>query len=225
MVAVGPFMPMFGVIFGSKFEEFQTTPTERSSIFAIYLLTWNIITMSVGPLVQLQSERFVGFLGTTLVIIGVVLSAFSTSTLGIMLAYGLGVGAGIGLNNANGILIVSKYFKNKVGLAYGLFATGVGIGALSMPQIVKLLLQYFSGKQTILIYAAICGVGYIGAILYQDVTPFMKPMTEEDFELLSRKDIKKTTQIENEKSKEEKSCFQSFIITRVFCMIDWKLSS
>ena len=31
-VTVGPIMPMFGVIFGSKFKEFQTTPTEQSSI-------------------------------------------------------------------------------------------------------------------------------------------------------------------------------------------------
>jgi len=223
VVAVGPIMPMFGLIFGSKFEEFQTTPTEKSSIFAVYLLTWNIITMFVGPLVQLQSEQFVAFLGTTLIIIGMVFSAFSTSTMGIMLAYGLGVGAGIGFSTTNGILIISKYFKKKVGLAYGLFTTGLGIGALSMPQIVKLLLQYFSGTQTILIYAAICGVSYIGAILYRDVTHLMKPMTEEDFKLLSPKDIEKSTLIENEKSKKEKSCLRGFIITRVFCMIDWKL--
>ena len=113
---------------------------------------------------QLKSERFVAILGTTSVIIGMVLSAYSTSTVGIMLAYGLCVGAGIGLTYTNGILIVSKYFKKKVGIAFGMITTGLGIGALSMPQIVKLLLQSFSGKQTILIYAALCGVGYIGAM-------------------------------------------------------------
>ena len=197
MVTSGPIMPMFGVIFGSKFEEFQTTPTEQSSIFAVYLLTWNITSLFVGPLVQLKSERFVAILGTTSVIIGMVLSAFSTSTVGIMLAYGLCVGAGIGLTYTNGILIVSKYFKKKVGIAFGMITTGLGIGALSMPQIVKLLLQSFSGKQTILIYAALCGVGYIGAILYQDVTPLMKNITGEDFKLLTQKDIEKTNKVPN----------------------------
>ena len=52
MVFVGPIMPMFGLIFGSKFQEFETSPTEQTSIFALYLLTWNIITLFVGPLVQ-----------------------------------------------------------------------------------------------------------------------------------------------------------------------------
>ena len=225
---VGPIMPMFGLLFGSKFEEFETTPTEQTSIFAVYLLTWNIITMFVGPLVQLQSERFVAFLGSTVIIIGLVLCAFSTSTLGFMLAYGLGVGSGMGLVNANGVLIISKFFKKKIGLAYGLYATGVGIGAFPLPQLVKFLLLTFSGKQTILIYAAINSVAYIGAILQRDVRPLMKPMTEEDFKLVEPKKISQIEKdLENGKKakvkKEEKTCLERFIITRVFLMIEWKL--
>merc|ERR1711892_1345553 len=230
MSCVGPIMPMFGLIFGSKFEEFETSPTEKTSIFAVYLLTWNIITMFVGPLVQLQSERFVAFCGTTLAITGLVLCAFSTSTLGMMLAYGLVNGAAIGLINANGILIISKFFKKKIGLAFGLFAAGLGLGALGLPQLVKFLLQSFSGQQTILIYAAICSIGYIGAILMQDVKPLMKQITEEDFKLLQQKNTKNTENGVVKKTKlnekdGEKDCCRDFIIFRVFCMIEWKLLS
>jgi len=225
-----PIIPMFGLIFGSKFDEFDTSPTEKTSIFGVYLLTWNIITLFVGPLVQLQSERFVGLCGTTLVILGLVLCAFSTSTLGMMLAFGLVFGAGMGLNNANNILIMSKFFKKKIVLAYGMFATGLGIGAFSLPQLVKFLLQSFSGKQTILIYAALCSVGYIGAVLMRDVKPLMKKMTEEDFKLLQQKNNKQnengvTNENKLNEKEEQKNCLKDFIICRVFFMIKWKLLS
>ena len=229
MIFVGPIMPMFGLLFGSKFEEFETTPTEQTSVFAAYLLTWNIITMFVGPLVQLRSERFVGICGTTCVIIGLVFCAFSQSTTDMMLSYGIGVGAGMGLSNANGILILSKFFKKKVGLAYGLFATGLGVGALVLPQLVKLLLQNFSGKQSILIYASLASVGYIGALLMRDVKPLLRPMSDEDHKLLEQKNIiyKDKDGLENKKpsktNEKENSRCENFIIVKVFCMIKWNL--
>jgi MFS family permease len=155
MVFVGPVMPMFGLIFGATFQEFEASPTSPTSIFALYLLTWNIITLFVGPPVQVKSERFVGICGTTLSITGLVLCAFSTSTLGMMLAYGLADGPGMGLSKANGIFILSKFFKKKIGLAFGLFATGLGVGALALPQRVKFLLQTFQ-ESKLFLYMLLC---------------------------------------------------------------------
>ena len=56
-----PIIPMFGLIFGSKFDEFDTSPTEKTSIFGVYLLTWNIITLFVGPLSSFRVKDLLGF--------------------------------------------------------------------------------------------------------------------------------------------------------------------
>ena len=110
---VSPIMAMFGILFGPKFSEFEATASQQTSIFALFLVSWNLTTLFVGPLVQLYSERFVAFCSTTMVCGGLILCAFSTSTLHLQLAYGLVVGCGMGLANGNGILILNKYFKKR----------------------------------------------------------------------------------------------------------------
>ena len=83
--------------------------------------------MFVGLLVQLRSERFVGFCGTSFTIIGLLICAFSTNTPSLAVGYGLVFGIGIGLVGTNGILIISKYFRKKIVLAFALFASAVGV--------------------------------------------------------------------------------------------------
>ena len=223
-----PTMPMFGLIFGSKFSEFQTTPTEKTSIFAAFVLSWNLTTMFVGPLVQLRSERFVAFCGTSFTITGLLICAFSTNTFSLAVGYGLVFGIGIGLVGTNGILIISKYFREKIVLAFSLFASAVGIASLVLPQLIKLLLFKFSGQQVILIYAVLSCVGYVGAILMLDVNPFMKKIPNDDFEPLQTKPLKENVWDEPKREKiqeEENSCFHQMLIIRVLCMIKWKLLS
>ena len=51
-----------------------------------------------------------------------------------------------GFSNANNIIILNKYFKKRVGLAFGILFTGFGIGGLAMPQVISLnnLIESFS---------------------------------------------------------------------------------
>jgi hypothetical protein len=42
---------------------------------------------------------------------------------------------GMGFNNANSIIIMNKYFKRRVGAAFGILLTGFGLGGLAMPQV------------------------------------------------------------------------------------------
>jgi hypothetical protein len=102
----GPLMAMFGLIYGAKFEQFGSSPTEGNSVFAIFLVTWCVTSLFAGPLVEIRSSRFVAFCGTILNVGGL-------------------LGAGMGLNNTNNILIMTKYFKKRISLAYGLYATGL----------------------------------------------------------------------------------------------------
>merc|ERR1711971_526671 len=83
-----PVLDMFGFLFEPKFASCKTTPTEQASIFSVFLATWSITTLLVGPLVALKSERFVAILGNSVLIAGFIASAFSTSTLHLGLLIG-----------------------------------------------------------------------------------------------------------------------------------------
>ena len=41
----------------------------------------------------------------------------------------------MGFSNANTIILLNKYFKKRVGAAFGILLTGLGIGGLAMPQV------------------------------------------------------------------------------------------
>lgn len=220
LIFVTPIMPMFGIIFGSKFEEFETTPSQQTSIFALYLISWNVITMFTGPLVQLRSERFVALCSTTLIVSGLILCAFSTSTSDLMIAYGLIVACGYGLGSSNGILILNKYFKKKAGLAFGLMAAGTSLSAQAIPQVVKVLITHLTPRQAILVYASLCSTGYIGAVLMRDVRPLLRPLEGRDLEEHRARLLASPQQ---EQKKLSKGFCDSFIIFRVFRMINWKL--
>ena len=221
LMLAGPIMPMFGIIFGPMFAEFETTPSEQTSIFAIYLVSWNLITLFVGPLTELRSERFVALCSTTLIVGGLVLCAFATSTYDFMICYGLLVGCGIGLGNANGIFIINKYFKNRVGAAFGLMATGLAISSQVCPQIVKVLITHLTGRQTILVYASLCCASYIGALLMRDVRPLLRPLEGRDLEEHQAR-LLAFPPPEKEELPTKGFC-ANFIIFRVFRMINWRL--
>ena len=216
----GPIMPMFGILFGPKFTEFGATTSQQTSIFALYLVSWNLSTLFVGPLIQLRSERFVAFCSTTMVVGGLVLCSYSTSTYDLMLAYGLAVGCGMGLGNANGIIILNKYFKKRVGTAFGLMATGLAVSSQVLPQLVKVLVTNLTSRQTLLVYACLCSTGYIGAILMRDVRPLLVPLQGEELEehrskLLAKPPLPKPGQ--------HKGVCANFVMLRALRMIDWRL--
>ena len=224
LMFAGPLMATFGIIFGPKFQEFGSSTAEQASIFAVYLVSWNVITMFVGPLTQLRSERFVAICSTTLLVGGLVLCAFSTSTYDLMISYGLIVGCGFGLGNANAILILNKYFKKRIGAAFGLMATGLAIGAQAMPQLMRWLVEEMPGKKAILAYACLTSAGFIGALLMRDVKPLMRRL--EGNELEEHKAMLATKPHQQERPKpveEEEGRCANFILFKVFRMMNWRL--
>ena len=213
----GPIMPMFGILFGPKFTEFGATTSQQTSIFALFLVSLNLTTLFVGPLVQLYSERLVAFCSTTMVSGGLILCAFSTSTLHLQLAYGLVVGCGMGLGNGNGILILNKYFKKRVGAAFGLMATGCAVVAQVIPQLVSMLVTHLTSQQTLLVYACLCSTGYVGAILMRSLKQGKgMDLEEQKGKLLDAASAPP-------KSVRNGGVCADFVVVRVFRMINWRL--
>ena len=160
---------MFSFLFAAKFASCQTTPTEQvgrafdsvatilrsiclficfqATIFSVFLATWSFITLLVGPLVKLRSERFVAILGNSVLIAGFVLSAFANNTLHLAISIGLLIGPSFGLININVLLIVNTWFEKKAGLAISVMLTFNCIGKMLVPQMVKFLMIKFTVEQ------------------------------------------------------------------------------
>ena len=223
LMFAGPLMATFGIIFGPKFKEFDSSTAEQASIFAVYLVSWNVITMFVGPLTQLRSERFVALCSTTLLVGGLVLCAFSTSTYDLMISYGFVVGCGFGLGNANAILILNKYFKKRIGAAFGLMATGLAISSQAMPQVMRWLVEEMPGKKAILAYACLTSAGFIGALLMQDVKPLMRRLEGKELEEHQGMLATSSHQQERPKPVEAEGRCANSILVKVFRMMNWRL--
>jgi hypothetical protein len=48
----------------------------------------------------------------------------------------------MGFSNANTIILLNKYFKRRVGAAFGILLTGLGLGGLAMPQVLYCILEW-----------------------------------------------------------------------------------
>ena len=138
-------MPLFAVLFGPKFEEIGASSTEIYSVYSTFIVFWNLVSIFVGPLGELQSERFVAVCATGLQVVGLIICAFSTSIIHLVFGFGVVWGCGMGLSNTNNIIILNKYFKSKVGLALGLVISSVSIIGLVQPQVVKIFNVKTSG--------------------------------------------------------------------------------
>ena len=69
---------------------------------------------------QASSERVVAFIGTSLQVLGLLVSAFATSTPHLILGFGVFCGLGTGVVSINSIFILNKYFRARVSIAIGL---------------------------------------------------------------------------------------------------------
>lgn len=70
-------------------------------------------------------------------------------------------GVGLGLINPSSFIAVNSYFSTKRGQAVGLALAGTGVGQMVMPHVVRILLDYYGFKGTILIMGALAFNGVI----------------------------------------------------------------
>lgn len=75
----------------------------------------------------------------------------------------LTVGVGLGLINPSTFIAVNSYFTSRRGQAIGLAMAGTGVGQMIMPHVVRVLLDNYGFKGTILIMGglALNGVRFI----------------------------------------------------------------
>ena len=147
LLLAAPLLAMFGLLFGPKFAACGMAATDQATVFSLFLVTWSVATVLVGPLVKVVGERAVAAIGTTTLVLGLVVTAFSSTSLQLGLSISLLLGAAFGLSNVNCLLIVNSWFKRNVGLALSVMNSCVSLGKMGVPQVVAALMARFTTEQ------------------------------------------------------------------------------
>ena len=108
-------------------------------IFGIGLLSFAITMIFAGKLQQKYGPRNIAILGGILMGSGVILSAFMTNFIGLLITYGIIFGAGIGFGYVCPIASASKWFPDKKGFINGIAVAGFGAGSFVFNYLIKAL--------------------------------------------------------------------------------------
>jgi MFS family permease len=186
-----PLIHCFGLIFKDTFVELGLSATQGSLIINLNAAFGMMTGLITGVLLKTYGCRKVALLAAFFLTTGVVVTSFSRSFTHFIVAYGLVASLGMGMCESAYSLALNMYFKNKRSVAMGLAVTVTGFGPILIPQLIRLLMQFYTAEGVTLIFGGICAHVFIAATLLQPVKWHMKvdetvPPPEEQVDLLDK---------------------------------------
>lgn len=141
---------VFGLLFGAKLKSMQEQTFTAALILNLSSLTLNFSGLFIGPAIKTFKQRSVAATGILFVSFGLVLCASATESWHFIVGYSLFVGLGLGLITPSAFLAINSYFDTKRGRAVGLALAGSGVGQVTVPHVVRLLLDNYGFRATVL---------------------------------------------------------------------------
>jgi len=130
-------------------------------IFGVGLLSFAITMIFAGKLQQKYGPRNIAILGGILMGGGVIVSAFMTTFIGLLITYGIIFGMGIGFGYVCPIASASKWFPDKKGFINGIAVAGFGAGSFVFNYVIQALAITFN----IPIMFIVIGIIYLALII------------------------------------------------------------
>ena len=139
----------FGVYYIALLEEFAWSRSDGASIAAINFFVYALASPAVGLAFDRLGPRLLMPLGAALVGIGLVLSSFANSLLGLYFTYGIVTALGQGaLSFVGHNALISFWFVRRRATAIGIASMGQGVGALIMVPVTQLLIDAVGWRWT-----------------------------------------------------------------------------
>lgn len=157
----------FSAFVGSLEEAFHASRGSVSLVFSLAGFLYFALGIISGPPADRWGSRRLAVVGMLVTGAGLVLAGFAESLTGVYLAYGLGVGLGVGLSYVPAIGAVQRWFVRRRGLASGLAVSGIGVGTLVVPPLASALIATLGWRYAYVVLgllAAIVGAGLALAI-------------------------------------------------------------
>ncbi len=155
VVVAGSFVSM-GVIFGVAYSfaalfepfarEFGAQRADVAFVFGLSGLIYFLLGAPAGMLADRFGPGTICSAGMLCIAGGLLATSFAGSMTTVYLAYGLGIGTGVGLVYAPAIACVQPWFTRRRGLAAGIASSGIGAGTLAVPLIVTAAIAAFEWR-------------------------------------------------------------------------------
>ena len=148
---------------------FGASRGEVSLVFSLAGFLYFSLGALTGPLADRWGARLLILLGMLSVGVGLILAGRATTLSGLHLAYGLGMGVGIGCAYVPALGAVQRWFVRRRGFASGLAVSGIGVGTLAMPALASALIASFGWREAYwTLGVLVIVVGAIAALPIED---------------------------------------------------------
>ena len=145
----------FGVFFEPLRREFMASRTDVSLVFSAAAFLFYVCGAVSGPLSERLGARAVTVAGMVLTGVGLLGMGLAPTLEQVYLAFGLGVGLGVGMAFVPALGTVQRWFVRQRGFASGLAVSGSGLGILIMPPLAGELIALWSWRAAYLIMATL----------------------------------------------------------------------
>jgi MFS transporter, OFA family, oxalate/formate antiporter len=159
----------FSAFLPSLQHDFAASRGSVSLVFSLAGFLYFALGIVSGPLADRWGSRRLAVVGMILTGLGLAVASAARSLLEVYMAYGLGVGFGIGLSYVPAVGVMQRWFVRRRGLASGLGVSGIGVGTLVMPPLAAFLIEAVGWRGAYLVlglFAASVGAGM--ALLIED---------------------------------------------------------
>jgi MFS family permease len=154
-------------------QEMGMGATESLMPFTVVLVFYAALMPVTGFYLPRLGTRLTTAIGGIIVGLGYILSSFATQVGGLVVSYGVIGGTGIGIVYGVPILVVSRWFPDKKGLAVGLTIVGFGLSPLITAPLANHLIEVYTVRPTL----RLLGIAMMVIIVALSFTMKLPPKT------------------------------------------------
>src|SRR5262245_37108322 len=159
----------FSAFIDSLQRDFAASRGSISLVFSLAGFLYFALGVITGPLADRWGARRLVVIGMVLTAVGLALASVARTLGEVYVAYGIGVGLGIGCSYVPSVGAVQRWFLRRRGFASGLAVSGIGVGTLVVPPLASLLIDALGWRETYLVLGIVAIVAGAGmAMLIED---------------------------------------------------------
>ncbi|AOI99071.1 MFS transporter [Burkholderia sp. LA-2-3-30-S1-D2] len=161
----------FSAFVESLQRDFAASRGQISLVFSLAGFLYFGFGIVSGPLADRFGSRRLAVAGMLLTAAGLAAAGAAHTLLQVYVAYGLGVGLGVGCAYVPAVGAVQRWFVRRRGFASGLAVAGIGVGTLVMPPLASALIAHVGWRGAYVTLAAIAVVVGAGMSLLIENDP------------------------------------------------------